>query len=106
MSEDLGQEVTSTLYLSIRSWQVKFSFQNFQVLRGVLLFDPGKGRQLRPFQEGLSQLISQSTSAGRLPVLLCRARKKAEASSLKQSREGLTLPFDESQAGVEDESNW
>lgn len=46
------REVTSALYVPLRSWQVKVSFQNFQVLRGILFFDPGEGRQL--FQEGLA----------------------------------------------------
>ena len=47
------REVTSALYVPLRSWQVKVSFQNFQVLRGIFFFDPGEGRQL--FQEGLAQ---------------------------------------------------
>ena len=52
-SGGLLQEVTSALCVPVRSRQVKFRFQNFQVLPGILFFDPGKGRQL--FQEGLAQ---------------------------------------------------
>lgn len=49
----LLQEVTSALGVPVRGRQVRFCFQNFQVLPGILFFDPGKGRQL--FQEGLAQ---------------------------------------------------